>query len=118
MTALCGVARSFFVEANEAFLVRPLCVALGYLPETDVDFLRVSVADAASYVLASTSSELLCASDAGPYTKYQSLFLADGSGEEARMKFFLRPNHTRRATLLTVLEHFPDEDMRTQRWRL
>ena len=65
MTALCGVAKCFFVEANEALLVRPLCVALGYLPATDVDFLRVSVADAASYVLASTSSELLCASDAG-----------------------------------------------------
>ena len=102
MTALGDVARSFFVEANEASLVRHLCFALGCLPETEVDFLRVSVADAGSYVLASTSSELLSASEAGAYTKYQSLFLADASGEEARRKFFLRLNHLRRDTLRTV----------------
>ena len=71
----------------------------------------VSVADAASYVLASTSSELLSASDAAPYTKYQSLFLGDASGEEARRKFFLRLSHHQRQTLDIFLQDFPEEDI-------
>jgi len=108
---LADVARAFFVEGNEESLVRPLSVALNYLPDlhdVDVDYLDVSVDVAGAFVEAREGS-LLLPSDAGPFTKYQSLFLGDAIGEEARRRYFMNLPHAMRPKLDEVLKRFESE---------
>ena len=108
---LADVSRAFFVEGNEESLVRPLSVALNYLPDlhdVDVDYLDVSVDVAGAFVEAREGS-LLLPSDAGPFTKYQSLFLGDAIGEEARRRYFMNLPHAMRPKLDEVLKRFESE---------
>ena len=74
---LVEFAKKLFVESNEAALVRPLCVLLGYLHNADQNYLhgRFSADELVRFEGSTGSLELLHACSGFPgLSKYQALF--------------------------------------------
>ena len=111
-TSFNSFAYDFFVEGNEADLVRPLACVLGYLKSEEANPLLLATTDPLCTNLENVDSDFEIMHVCGENkTKYQALFRPlRSSRSDYRVQFFHAPDSDegleRKQTILAVLQNF------------